>query len=237
MLELPIKLDLADIGRLAFAPQPGQPSPQWLSQTCPSEMMGLTHQVDVALGWGAGRLVQFLASRSGEGCSSVATSYASLAAASLGREVLLIETVPTTRGPSLNGEPFDTVPGLADAFLAGRPVTDAVRVGAGSLYVATLARDCGDAAFAALSRPAFWAEIKGIFDEVVLDSPAAETGQAGLMASSHADAVVVVVEAERTPEPVVRRLLDDLAMSRANVIGTVLNKRRFRLPRFLLGRS
>lgn len=236
MLELPVKLDLADLGRLAFAPQPGRPSPQWLGQACPDEMIGLNHHLDVALGWRAGRLVQFLASRPGEGVSSIAMGYASVAAASLRREVLLIETKPTSRGPSLNGEPFDVVPGLADAFLAGRPVTDAVRIGSGSLYVATLARECGDAAFSALSRPAFWDELKGIFDEVVLDSPSAQSGRTGLVASSHADAVVVVVEAERTPEPVVRRLLGDLAMAHANVVGTVLNKRRFRLPRFLLGR-
>ncbi len=51
-----------------------------------------------------------------------------------------------------------------------------------------------------------------------------------------ADGVVVVVEAEKTRAPVVQQALERLAEFGGKVLGTVLNKRRYYIPKFLYGR-
>jgi Mrp family chromosome partitioning ATPase len=50
------------------------------------------------------------------------------------------------------------------------------------------------------------------------------------------DGVVLVIEAERVRTPVIERAVDTLQDCGANVLGAVLNKRRFPIPRFLYKR-
>jgi capsular exopolysaccharide synthesis family protein len=74
---------------------------------------------------------------------------------------------------------------------------------------------------------------KDKYEYVIIDCPPLNRSSGASILSSRADAVVLVVEAERVRREVIQRsigLLDDLG---ANVLGVVLNKRRYPIPGFI----
>jgi len=71
---------------------------------------------------------------------------------------------------------------------------------------------------------------------VVLDSPPVNEKSAALRLSSLVDGVILVVEAERTRWEAVRRVKEQLLQVKANILGIVLNKRRFPIPAFMYRR-
>lgn len=71
---------------------------------------------------------------------------------------------------------------------------------------------------------------KDKYEYVIIDCPPLKRSSGAAILSSRADAVVLVVEAERVRREVIQRsigLLDDLG---ANILGVVLNKRRYPIP-------
>ncbi len=71
---------------------------------------------------------------------------------------------------------------------------------------------------------------------VVADAGAAlEAPESSLLAAA-ADAVVVIVRANRTRREVIQRALRVLAKARCHVLGVVLNERRYPIPEFLYRR-
>jgi len=66
---------------------------------------------------------------------------------------------------------------------------------------------------------------------VVLDCPPVLDNVESALLGAVADGVVVVVEAKRWKHHVVNHGLQSLAQQKVNVLGTVLNKRRFDLPK------
>jgi Mrp family chromosome partitioning ATPase len=74
------------------------------------------------------------------------------------------------------------------------------------------------------------------YDWIVLDGPAVLEAPDAPPLASIADGVVIVVEAGRTKRPVLHRAIDLLRKARANLIGSVLNRRRLEIPEFLYRR-
>ena len=77
---------------------------------------------------------------------------------------------------------------------------------------------------------------KRSFRFIVVDSPPINEKSAALRLASLVDGVILVVEAERTRWEAVRRVKDQLVQVKANVLGIVLNKRRFPIPAFMFRR-
>jgi Mrp family chromosome partitioning ATPase len=74
------------------------------------------------------------------------------------------------------------------------------------------------------------------FDYILLDCPSMkDSGDAAFYAPA-ADGVVLVVESERTRKEQVRHALNTIEMAEANVLGCVLNKRRYPIPNWLYRR-
>ncbi|HYD65701.1 hypothetical protein [Azospirillum sp.] len=80
---------------------------------------------------------------------------------------------------------------------------------------------------------AFWDQLRAGFDMVVVDAPASSGVFDGILLAGHMDGVVLVVEAEETRAPVAAHLRDELEEAGATILGVVLNKRRFHIPKFL----
>jgi len=74
------------------------------------------------------------------------------------------------------------------------------------------------------------------FDFTILDCPPVFNAMETALIGTEADGLVLVVEATRLKHEVVNHALDELRERRVNVLGTVLNKRRFELPRFIYNR-
>ncbi len=78
--------------------------------------------------------------------------------------------------------------------------------------------------------------LRNHYDYVIIDAPAAITTSDGFALARHVDGVVLVVQAEHTRWPVVESLKDRIATSGGNILGVVLNKRRYYIPSFLYKR-
>jgi hypothetical protein len=75
--------------------------------------------------------------------------------------------------------------------------------------------------------------LRGAFDLVVLDAPALATSYDAVMLAPYVDQNVLVLAAETTRAAVARTLRDRIADVGGSIAGTILNKRRFYIPRAL----
>jgi len=71
---------------------------------------------------------------------------------------------------------------------------------------------------------------------ILVDSPPATTSPEGFALMRKADGVVLVVEADKTRWPVVESVKERILQHGGNVLGLVLNKRRYHIPEFVYRR-
>lgn len=205
----------------------------WIFDESRDQITDLMYRVDEALERSKNRTVQFISAGSKEGTSSVAWGYARASAQILKRRVLLLSAQDGIVPDAIPLATFvDVVVEFVDATAIDNDVIKAIRqVGEGFFFGALLS----DAAFAreaATGRVAggMWDSLQANFDEIVIDSPAPSVSHLGRLMASHSDGVIVVVEAEKTRDPVARKLIEDLQSVSANIVGLVLNKRKFYVP-------
>ncbi len=78
--------EMLETAKMPLVPPSG--SPNW---KCDMEMMGLYQAMDTALGRKRNRVVQFIGTQTGEGCSTIVRDLALAAAAKLDKSVLLLD--------------------------------------------------------------------------------------------------------------------------------------------------
>lgn len=194
----------------------------------------------------AGRVIMFVSALNGEGNTSVASSFACLAARRAEKQAWLVDLDlkrnQVFRGfenrfardigrpgraydASLRQAPIYSIsPQLADAKQAklltahdveGLPLlitrfrTERLRAGQ---------------TVALKSSPAWWAALRKMADWVIIDAPALERSSAAFTMMDEADAIVLVVEADRTGPADVELARRELEARGGRVIGAVLNK-------------
>lgn len=178
----------------------------------------LVTRLDARLPGERSRLIGFIASGAGEGNSTIARAYVSTTAGRARGQVLLLET-SDGRGR-----------GVMQALAANQPIDDFLRRLPDGGVVATLGGDTDRALWKLASRADLWRALRERFDDIVIDLPSPVTSSLGMAIAPYCDGVVVVLEAEKTRVPVVANLIANLRGVRTNVLGTVMNKRRFHLP-------
>ncbi|MBW7850252.1 MAG: hypothetical protein H3C38_07150 [Rhodospirillales bacterium] len=205
-----------------------------------------------------GLAVQIIASRPGEGVSTVARDFARVAASHFDKPTLLLDLDWAGDGqwrhfsqPAL----VERLGPLSDPLDLGfdgsaliRVATHDVRrakasitfhqVGATPLLVSRFHTDSADRRQVpqVTSNQAIWKQLRDRVGFIVVDSPAASTSFDGVAISGVMDAVVIVIEAETTRVPVIEDLRDKLMARGANVVGAVFNKRRMYIPKVLYKR-
>lgn len=178
------------------------------------------------------KIIQFLGSRSGEGTSTVVRQFATISAMKMHKTVLLVDAdrihpvqhalFGVNREECLNevtadGGPIDrafcraALPGLSLCLVSGNSVSPSQ----------------------VLNGEGIWEMLKARFDLVVIDSPPLEVSSDGLALVRNVDGVVLVLEAEKTRMPVVEHLKHAVVQSGGNILGVVLNKRRYYIPQWI----
>jgi Mrp family chromosome partitioning ATPase len=175
-----------------------------------------------------GRTVVFLAAGAAAGTTSFAWAYARAAGEIQAQRVLVLDA--SCSRPAAEVTP--QTPVVEDALVAGpfaavSPANHAARIFTSRL----ISEDgFGHDVLATVTASDFWRRIREPFDEVVIDCAAASRSPLGIAMAPLADAVVLVVEAGRTRAPVAEKLLRELRALNANVVGAVLNRRRYYVP-------
>ncbi len=169
----------------------------------------------------------------GEGVSTVAAQL-SVAAATTGMRVLLVDL--NWKRPTIH-QAFDVQrgPGLSEALANdGREEPPIQASHIPNLSLLTIGNFVGDFNLAiSLERMAGLIQSLRNYELIVFDL--CESAEAGpsLSLSSLLEGVLLVIEAERVRWEVALRVKELLVRSGANVLGTVLNKRRQRIPNWL----
>jgi len=232
------------------APHPAPPGPSPIVTPLPRgparrraiwpEMAALYYNISALRTSDAPVVLQFVASRPGEGTSAIARAFASFAAGEETGAVLLVDC-------SCHGTPARTLsaaarvpsPSLAEVARAGEPLERAIEPGRMSAHLHE-ARLADHANSLLHTNATAWA---GLLDQArqryrftILDCPAVSTNPDAVVLSRSCDGVVVVVEAESTRGPVIRATIETIERFGGRVLGLAFNKRRFYIPRWIYRR-
>jgi exopolysaccharide biosynthesis WecB/TagA/CpsF family protein len=180
------------------------------------QMTQLLTRVDAGFENRPARLLQFLGTSWDLPVQDVAFLYASMSARLRQRRVLFV----CAMDPGVEHS-------VLDCLSNGQPLALALQSVSETLSYAAFrgAREPGYAAQAMMADPALWMKLREGFDEVVVASRAPHASQFGLVAASNVDAVMMVVDVERSAIANAREVLDDLRAVKANVFGTVVSRR------------
>ncbi|MBN2565246.1 MAG: CpsD/CapB family tyrosine-protein kinase [Candidatus Eisenbacteria bacterium] len=184
------------------------------------------------------RVVMLVSAESGAGTSTVARGFAATLATNGEIKTLLIDA--NLRKPVVHSAfGIQRSPGIADLVLGDASLDDCLRdasqpnlsiMPAGKPVVAP-PRVFGDSGIDAILR-----ELRSRFELIVIDSAPLIPFAEGTQLSRKADGVVVVIRSSVTRQATLQRALVVLDDAGANVLGSVLNGRKFYIPRFIYDR-
>ncbi len=146
------------------------------------------------------RVIAFIAARPGEGTTTIARNYALTLAETTGQKIVLVDT--GTHNHDTTHRPLGK-----NTFTTRISTTNGL-----------------------LQADAPWDTLLGTYHTLIIDAPSLQSTFDGIVLASRADAVVIVVEAEATPQPVITHLRDTLTAAGATIAGVVMNKRRYYIP-------
>jgi protein-tyrosine kinase len=213
-------------------PMPAPLAPT-VSDEMDSEILTLYQAVESLLAKIPRKLVMFMGSQPGEGTSTLARAFATLASEHMNKRVLLFDA--DRQAPNQkNFYGVSSQAGWQDANDTDGIQDVICRIGASRLYLCPSSNNVtiSPEIFDTRTLSATLASLQEKFDLVVIDAPPPQQAPDGLALAPHMDGVILVVEAENTRWKVVENTKNRLMASRARILGMVFNKRRFYIPEY-----
>jgi len=185
------------------------------------EMSALRISLEGAMAARQPRALCFVSAQGGDGTSSVALQFAEALTRDPDLRVLLVDATLRRGSPAIEAARSATREARGRGALDLLPLGDRLR---------------GGATVPVASFRALLDHVGAGYDWMIVDgSPLLESPEAAPLAAQ-LDGVVMVVRSGRSKRPVLHRALDLLRRSGANVLGTVLNRRRLEIPDFIYRR-
>lgn len=215
-----------------------------------TDLRDLYRTLSQSQGSEGGRSVMFIAARAGEGVSSVAASFALLAAEHAHRAVWLVDLdlkrnhlfnsfavgpfadamggVGPPYSAALKTQPFFSIEPADPGAMSGLGLFTAHRVGDTRLMVTQFdaARLKANHAIRIRTQPAYWQTVRSVTDWAVVDAPALELASAGLAITSQIDRTIIVIRADSTTPSQVDALRREIEAHGGKVAGVVLNSQK-----------
>jgi uncharacterized protein involved in exopolysaccharide biosynthesis/Mrp family chromosome partitioning ATPase len=196
------------------------------------EMIELYESIESAASSDKRRIIQFISSVKGEGTTMIVRKFAQILATRFGRSVLLLDANYNNldEGPSAEAKSKQE---LGAVIQQGNLLEKALYpVADTGLYLGVLSRHTGLFPFFSDVQKIdqLWQVLQGRFELVLIDSPAATETPEGLVIGRKADGIVLLVEADKTRWPVVASVRDKIMKRHGNLLGVVLNKRKYYIP-------
>lgn len=202
-----------------------------------NEMIRVYQAINSLLPDSQKRIIQFIGSLEGEGTSTIVREFARVSAMKIDKSVLLLDA---DRHKSSQHLFFDIEPkyGWDDVIRDTMSMDNALhQIGETSLFISPISENStSPQVFNSSKFDAFLEELKERFDLILVDSPPATTSSDALAISPKADGILLVLEAEKTRLPVVESARDRIIKSGGNILGVILNKRRYHIPEFIYKR-
>lgn len=196
------------------------------SKPLEDKLLSLYQRIESMLNRQRGAIVEVVGAQPGDEAARIARQFAKLAAARMGRRVLMAGAV----SQALMTESTGDWESMVDS---GAFQEDAFRSVSGSnLYVTQLAASSSGLASILVSPnlAVILDEVRARFDLTIVAAPALGASPEGYQLASVVDGVVVVVEAGKTRWQAVKRDILRMQAQGATVLGTILNRRRYYIP-------
>ena len=238
----------SDLMEVTTVPPPLPPAPLMDVKPAPlllamddsqkDEMAKLVQRLFLVPGTDAPRVVVVSGTESGSGCSWVCARMAEMLASQVSASVCLVDA--NLGAPGLHTQ-FQTenIHGLSDALHDPESVRRFARpMGRENLWLITSGSDSAD-------RPALissdrmrmrMAELRQEFHYVLIDAPAINTANDGIVLGRAAEGVVVVIKANSSRRETARKAIQELENAKVRVLGAVLNQRTFPIPQGIYDR-
>ncbi|MBU0481710.1 MAG: hypothetical protein KKG47_11475 [Proteobacteria bacterium] len=184
------------------------------------------------------RIVQFQGTQKGEGTSTMVRKLAGFASMKLKKNVLLLDLNQKAPNQCSFFQVQSELPRLGTKSQTKLTRKDFARVDGTTLYVTQVSSQGLPAGIICeMSRiDPLLNRLKEEFDLVLIDSPAAISRPECLLLSPKVDGVVLVVQAQKTRWQTVEKVKDRILAQDGNILGVVLNKRRYPIPEFIYER-
>ena len=183
------------------------------------------------------KTILFCSSQRGEGNSTVCLNFAQTLAAQ-GYRVLLVDA--DLRNPTLHRMfQFEQKEGLTDLCLGRTSLENGTKITIlDNLWVITSGMPYPNpsAIFESEAFDALLDQMKIHADCILFDSPPLDSCSDSAALAAKVDGVVLVVQSEKTRREVARKAKDRLEKTGARILGVVLNKRRFHIPKWIYSR-
>ncbi|MBD3275800.1 MAG: P-loop NTPase [Candidatus Marinimicrobia bacterium] len=173
-------------------------------------------------------------SHGGEGVSTVAVNLAKVLAISREEQVLLADA--NYLKPAIHTEfQIAQAPGLGEAIWEDADLELVIRpTPKENLFVLPAgAVNRGPFQFDPRRFPAVYQALTAKFHHIVFDLPPAGESSAVLKLASHLDGIILTVQAERVRYEVAKKTKERLKVAGANILGGVLNRRKYHIPEWL----
>ncbi|MGA3174952.1 MAG: CpsD/CapB family tyrosine-protein kinase [Syntrophorhabdales bacterium] len=202
------------------------------------EMLHLYQTIEALLPQRRKRAVQFIGSGEGEGTSTIIREFAKIAVATLGQTVLLLDADRhnPTQHFFCSVSPDHCLDEVVQACESAEKAL--YQVGTSKLFVSLISRNSNSGMnfFDSSGFDAVWDTLRERFDLILIDSPPATSSSDAFALCRRVDGVVLVVEADKTRWPVAQSVKERIIQHGGNVLGMVLNKRRYYIPGFIYNR-
>lgn len=177
-------------------------------------------------------VLQFIGARGGEGVSTVVREFARIAALHCGKKVLILDAAHHHPTQHIHFKSHSAY-GWLDALREKEPIAKAChQVGKTTLFLSPISLQPSLSLWSKdkASAVAFFRELKGIFDLVLIDSSPAASSPESIAMSRFADGVILVVEAEKTNWRVAASIKESIMKNGGRILGVTFNKRRYYVP-------
>lgn len=192
-------------------------------------ILKLYYTVDALKAQRSSLAVQFIAATQGEGTTTIATGFATVAANESKQNVLLINCTPSSAAGASRVS-------LCAAFKQGLPLDQSMVDSKAfpNLHFAQLSDtanpliEIGSEAFNDLITA-----LRKDFATVVLDCPAAAVSPDSTAISRYCDGTILVIRAEYVRPAVVRSVQDNIGLVGGQIVGVAFNRRRMYIPEWM----
>lgn len=201
-------------------------------------MLGLYRSIERLLPGLSKKIIQFIASREGEGASTIAGEFGRVVAGRLGRPALILDA--DGAAPKKWLQPGNITEHGWEEMLKIDALGELGRalchVGGPALRAIPLSGPLTHEMANSPQMEKFLCGLKERFDFILVDSPAVAASPDGLAFCRNADGVVLVLEAESTRWPVAEYSKELIVKNGGRLLGSVFNKRRYHIPEFIYRR-
>ena len=194
-------------------------------------MEALYQSLESALPGIARKVVLFSASHGGEGTTTIVREFAVALSLVFKASVLVVDANPNHGAARACGD-AEASP-LPD-LLRGLQASDAERAKQPGVTVTIFDPEVANGpAGHAHAGASLGDALREHFDYVLFDAPALGSSATAVSLARHVDGVVIVIDSERTRWPVVENTKKAYESTGAKVLGVILNKRAFYIPKWV----